>query len=136
MCIRSFFYPFLFAFNILLLPVRIALCALFLGYHTNREKEGCVKKRLFWIYDMDEFPLTTPIMNIWYGLSPPHDYTYYEYMIWMSSTPWLRLLWIYDMDEALPWLCLLWIYDMDKASPPLTKPIMNIWYGWSFTPPD
>ena len=58
--------------------VRIALRALCLGYYTHREKEGYGKnkKKLFWIYDMDE---ATP--------SPTCDCAYYEYMIGIKPPP-------------------------------------------------
>ena len=162
------------------------------------------KKKLFWIYDMDEahpeyayyeymiwmkpHPLTALILNIWYGWSPPWrclssiydmdeapppdytyseyliwikpllnyayyeymiwmkpspDYTYYEYMIWMKLPPWLRLFWIYDIDESAPPWIWIWIYDIPTSPdyaysehmiwmkqpppPPVTVPIMNIW---------
>ena len=153
------------------------------------------KKKLFWIYDMDEahpeyayyeymiwmkpHPLTALILNIWYGWSPPWrclssiydmdeapppdytyseyliwikpllnyayyeymiwmkpspDYTYYEYMIWMKLPPWLRLFWIYDIDESAPpdYPCYVYMIWM-KPSPDYTYYDYMIWMK---PPPD
>ena len=58
-------------------------------------------------------------MNIWYGWSP---------------NPWLRLFWIYDMDEVPPPDYAYSEYMIWMKSHPLTTPILNIWYGWGAPP--
>jgi hypothetical protein len=71
---------------------------------------------------MKPHPLTMPILNIWYW--------------WSLSPPWLRLFWIYDMDEAPPHdFCLILYWWSFTLPPPLIMPILNIWYGWSPPPP-
>ena len=51
-------------------------------------------------------------------------------MIWMKPHPWLRLFWLYDIDEApFPLTTPINIMNIWSGwSPPLTTPILNMWY--------
>ena len=71
-----------------------------------------------WIYDMDEAPppdYTYFEYMIW--MKPPSDYAYYEYMIWIKAPPDYAYYKYMTWMKPLPWLRLLWIYDMDDLNP-------------------
>ena len=69
----------------------------------NSSSDYAYYENMIWI---KPHPLTTSILNIWFGWSLPP-----------------------------PWLSLFWIYYMYEASYPLATPILNLGFGWSTNPP-